>query len=286
MRESVNIKKLRAHIRMRDEKTLASQLKNCSDQELLELSLNEKTDVVKLLARDPHPESEKQRSRLIRITAPRDRPRLVGAASPPPRHDTTPQAMAWEPASEILDMTWDAVPADEEVTDKEKMHAAASAEEPAGPAPAAPPVPSSAGLDALLAALKEGPSRPQPGVISLRRPGAEKPSPPERLAALESAIEQAAGRPLVIVGLDDDYDETVSALLTDKHARRIVAAVVIGGAPPAPPLPNQVAAQNPVEAGAKLARQGMIDRDGMRSVVTEARGAGMTVVAVEESLKR
>jgi hypothetical protein len=273
---SSNLNKLRTQIRTRDERLLASQLKRCTDPELVELALNEKIDTLKLLARDPHPEAEKQRSRLIRITAPRDRERLVAAAGPPPRESTAPHAVAWEPASEIVEMSWEAP-----VGEMSGRHAvpAAGREPPEkrnwGPS-----------LAALVAAIENGPSRPAPGVVNLHSGGGRNLAPTARLSALEKAVEKLSGRPLVVLGTDGDFDETVAALFTDKHGRRLVAAIAIGRTPPAPPLPNQVTALDPIEAGAKLARQGIVDRDGMRSIVDEARASGISLETVRESLER
>jgi hypothetical protein len=273
--ESANIKKLRTHVRTRDERQLTSLLKNCTDQELLELSLAEKIDTVKLLAKDPHSESEKQRGRIIRITPPRDRPRLIASVqSAMPKEKTAPHPMAWEPESEILEMTWEAPPAEEEVTDRNSK--------------AEPPKTQVrlAGIDALVAAVQAGPSRPQPAVVRLPSPGDTSSRKAERLRAIETTIERLAGRPLAIVGTDEAFDEDTSTMLGKKYARRIVATIVIGATPPDPPLPNQIAAKDPVEAGARLARIGVIDRDGMRAIVSEARNSGAGLDEVTDSLSR
>jgi hypothetical protein len=273
--DSVNIKKLRTHIRTRDERTLASQVKRCTDPELVELSLNEKIGTLKLLARDPHPESEKQRSRLIRVTAPRDRERLLAAVGGSNPETTSPHAVAWEPASEIVEMSWIAPPG--EMSGPHKPAAAEVAPEKRNWGPS---------LAALVAAIEAGPSRPTPGVVNLHASSGSNVPPSKRLGAVEKSIEKLSGRPLVVLGTDGDFDETVAALFIDKHSRRLVATIAIGREAPEPPLPNQITAQDPIEAGAKLARQGIIDRDGMRSIVEEATNAGISLETVRQSLER
>ena len=236
---------------------------------------HEKIDALKLLAREPHPESEKQRARLIRITAPRDRERLLAVDEKANPDATAPHAMAWEPASEIVEMTWDAPPGEVSIPHAVPDPANRAAEKKDwGPS-----------LAALVEAIESGPSRPAPGVVNLHA-SRHAASPSKRLAAVERSIGKLSGRPVALLGTDGDFDQAVSALLIGKHARRLVATIAIGRSAPEPPLPNQIRAQDPVEAGAKLARQGIIDRDGMRSIVDRARNSGISLEAVRQSLER
>lgn len=275
MHETPGVKQIRVHLRTRDERHLASRLKSCNDQELVTLSVAERADAVRLLARDPHPESEKQRSRLIRLTSPGDRPRLLGAqaAAQAKPEVTAPHAIRFEPAAEILAMEWEAPPA--------------AAEPPAAEPSAVAPAQPFTGLASLVTAVETGPSRPPPAVLNLRvMPEAAIDDRVARLEALEGRIAELTKRPLLLIGADTDYDEGLCRVLREEHAKRLAAVVVIGEKAPEPPLLNQVFARDVVEAAAKLARSGIVDRDGMKGVIDEATAAGIPTQVIRLSIAR